>query len=74
MTRSANSPRIWDLVARCRPHLTASQMQLIGRVFVCHPREGAELVGSGISALDDGKLAQKLLQIARRMEREAATP
>ena len=72
MTTSSNMRGVWSLVARSRPHLTASQLRYLGTTFQLHRREILALTAAGIGAQPDAELAQQLLGIARRMRREGA--
>jgi hypothetical protein len=71
MTERSSMDVVWALIARARPHLTASQLRMIGATFQLHRREIlARAVG--LAALPDAELAEQLLVAARRMNAEGS--
>ena len=64
MSENTNMRVVWALVARARPHLSASQLRRIGSAFSLHRRQALELA-AGLSGLPDAELAQQLLVAAR---------
>jgi len=66
MSENTNMRVVWVLVARARPHLSASQLRRIGTAFSLHRRQALELA-AGLSGLPDAELAQQLLVAARGM-------
>ena len=66
MSENTNMRVVWALVARARPHLSASQLRRIGTAFSLHRRQALELA-AGLSGLPDAELARQLLVAARGM-------
>jgi hypothetical protein len=66
MSDNTNMRVVWALVARARPHLSASQLRRIGTAFSLHRRQALELA-AGLSGLPDAELARQMLVAARGM-------
>jgi hypothetical protein len=66
MSENTNMRVVWALVARARPHLSASQLRRIGTAFSLHRRQALELA-AGLSGLPDAELARQMLVAARGM-------
>jgi hypothetical protein len=74
MSVTPNMRPVLALVSRSRPHLSASQLRLIGSALQANRSKSLELAASGIADLPDAELAQRLLVIARRMGAQGFKP
>lgn len=72
--RTGNMRPVWALVGRSRGHLTASQLRFVGSTFQLHQSKILALAAAGLGELPNAELANQLLAVARRLDRETARP